>query len=273
MSFVDSNNLKAPGLSNIDFFYFSGTGNTLLIVKRMRDTFVENGTIVNINKMESSSPADINPDHIIGLAFPVALQGTNPIVWDFVRSLPETNGTKIFMVDTLGMYSGGIVGPMKKILSRKGYNTIGAKEIVMPNNLFPKKIDLKKNNRKVQKGLRKAERYANDILNGTSRWSRVPLFSELIARISQSERIWKSYSNRYQFHIDASKCKRCGLCKKLCPVDNIAINSAPDIGSDCVLCMRCISFCPMKAIYTTKKKTQQYRAVKAKEMLGNANIK
>ena len=38
------------------------------------------------------------------------------------------------MVDTLGGFSGGIVGPLRRLLTRKGYAPLGAREIRMPMN-------------------------------------------------------------------------------------------------------------------------------------------
>jgi|NGEPerStandDraft_6_1074524.scaffolds.fasta_scaffold138666_1 flavodoxin len=40
----------------IDFYYFSRTGNTLLVVEKMRDVFKKNGINVNLNRIEESKP-------------------------------------------------------------------------------------------------------------------------------------------------------------------------------------------------------------------------
>jgi flavodoxin len=123
----------------IDFYYYSGTGNTLLIAREMKRVFERNNLQITLKKTEETDPASIRTDRTIGLAFPVAFQSTFPFLWDFFRALPEANGTEIFMLDTLMSFSGAIVGPLKKVLERKGYSCIGAKEIVMPSNWFPKK--------------------------------------------------------------------------------------------------------------------------------------
>ncbi|MCE5213400.1 MAG: hypothetical protein LLF83_01595 [Methanobacterium sp.] len=52
-------------------------------------------------------------DHIIGLGFPIAELSTYEFVWKFIKSLPLSEGTEIFMVDTLAGFSGGIVGPVR----------------------------------------------------------------------------------------------------------------------------------------------------------------
>lgn len=47
------------------------------------------------------------------MGFPVAVLSTYPFVWNFITSLASAFGTEIFMVDTLGGFSGGIVGPVR----------------------------------------------------------------------------------------------------------------------------------------------------------------
>ena len=251
---------------SIDFYYFSGTGNTLLIVKKMKEIFEGDDVNVNIHYLEKTNPKNININHTIGLGFPVAEQGTYPFVWDFIKSISQANGTPIFMIDTLLSYSGGIVGPVKKIVKNKGYAPIGAKEILMPNNLFPRKIRQIKNEKKISKGLESAEKYANDILKGKSKWGRVPIYSDMMGLFSQKEFTWRFFRKIYGLKIDKTKCKRCGLCAKLCPINNIEINEYPEIKSECIFCMRCISFCPTRAIYKGKNNYQIYRAVKVDEL-------
>lgn len=260
-------------LDTIDFYYFSGTGNTLLIVKKMQEVFEQHGSTVHLYRIETADPNTINVQHAIGLGFPVAEQGTYPFVWDFIRSLPASNGTPIFMVDTLMAFSGGIVGPLKKILTQKGYNTIGAKEIIMPNNLFPKKSYDTKNEAKVKRGLEQAEHYANAILRGRSSWRRVPILSDFMGIFSQAPWAWNFLRRGYHLEADREKCVKCGLCAKLCPVENIELDEYPEYKDACVICMRCVSFCPKQAIYaskvhfSSKREYTSYRAVKSSELL------
>jgi len=252
---------------SVDIYYFSGTGNTLLVVKKMKEVFERNGLRVGLFRMEKTNPANVDLSHTVGLGFPVAAQGTFPFVWDFVRSLPQADGTPVFMVDTLAIYSGGVVGPMRKLLEEKGYTPIGAKEIRMPSNLFPKEVVPEKVEDKVRKGLEKAERYANDLLAGRTRWGRVPILSDMVAIFSQKGKAWKLFRKIYRLQVDTSKCRRCGLCVRLCPVGNITMNEFPEFRGECQFCMRCISFCPTGAIHLPGKEYEVYRAVKVGELL------
>ncbi|MGZ7109241.1 MAG: EFR1 family ferrodoxin [Methanobacterium sp.] len=259
-------------INTIDLYYFSGTGNTLLVVKKMNEIFKREGIIVNLNKIEDSDPSTIDLDHIIGIAFPVAIFSTYPFVWDFIHKLPPAEGTKIFMVDTLGGFSGGIVGPVREIVGGKGYNPIGASEIVMPPNIFYIQ-DKDTNESKVQKGLIEAEKYALDIINGKSEWGRIPIFSDAMNIFSMGTLKLTGidlHQKLFLFDSDEQKCSKCGICIKLCPIGNIKIDDTgyPKHGLNCQYCLRCVSFCPKGAIpakFNYKGKT--YKACKAKEFL------
>lgn len=259
-------------MNNIDIYYFSGTGNTLLVVKKMQETFQNEGVDVGVHKIEDSDPLKINPEHTIGIAFPVAILSTYQLVWDFIRSLPQANGTRIFMVDTLGGVSGGVVGPMREILKKKGYNTIGAKEIQMPINVFYVE-DEKTNQKKVEKGLKEAQHYALRILNGESEWGRVPVLSDAINLLSRGALKLAEvdfHQKLFIFDPEPEKCKKCGICVDLCPVENIQMTDGkyPKHGLNCEYCLRCVSLCPRQAMpakFNYKGKT--YHAVKAKEFL------
>jgi ferredoxin len=257
---------------NIDFYYFSGTGNTLLVTRKMADVFTEKGHQVNLKRIEDSKAADVNLEHTIGLGFPVAILSTYNIVWDFINSLPDAEGTEIFMMDTLGGYSGGIVGPLRRKLEKKGYKPLGACEIIMPINIFFIQ-DKKTNSEKVKKGLEKAEKYANALVEGQSKWGRIPVFSDAMNLISlgglklTAVDIHQKY---FKFKTKKSKCNKCGICADICPVGNITMDEYPVYGNKCEYCMRCVSICPhgaIKSIYTYKGKT--YHAVKANDFLKN----
>jgi len=49
---------------------------------------------------------------------------------------------------------------------------IGAKEILMPNNLFPRQVDEVKTHHKQEKGIEKAKQFAQALIDGTSRCTR-----------------------------------------------------------------------------------------------------
>jgi len=257
----------------VDFYYFSGTGNTLLVVKKMRDVFTQEGIQVDLHKIEDSNPEDMDLNHTIGLGFPIAEMSTYNFVWKFIKALPETAlTTEIFMVDTLAGFSGGMVGPLREILKKKGYLPIGAKEIVMPVNIFYVQ-DEDTCQEKVEKGLENAEKYAQDIIHGRSKWGRVPVLSDAMYYASITGlKLTETNLNQklLRLETDEEECNKCGICYKLCPVDNITMEDEeyPKHDFNCEYCLRCTSLCPRGAISCpVNYKGKTYHAVKAKEFL------
>lgn len=254
--------------SVVDFYYFTGTGNTLRVVSKMAETFRKAGVETNLFRLEKSDPVSINTDHVIGLAFPITVQTASPFIWKFVHALPEAPGTEIFMVDTMMAFSGAVVGPLRQVLKAKNYSTIAAREIIMPNNWYPRKINRCWNNIVTSRGMHKAEKYAGDILSGKARWRRVPALSDGFYRMMMIDSIWKGRAAvGASFRVDSEKCNNCLICEKLCPVNNINIDDDKPFADRCIQCMRCIMFCPAAAISRPGKEFEYYRAVNLKEVI------
>jgi MinD superfamily P-loop ATPase len=81
----------------------------------------------------------------------------------------------------------------------------------------------------------------------------------------------KSLAEKFFFE---SACDGCGLCEKICPVENIKlIDKNPEWRRHCEHCMACIQWCPQEAIqYGVKtKKRNRYRNpyITAKDMIIN----
>ena len=257
---------RFPG-RRVELYVFSGTGNTLLVAREIGRVLAEAGLAVRLLPMERADPAAIDREACIGLAFPVAMQGTYPLVWEFVESLPAGSRTPAFMVDTMMGYSGGLVWPMRKILVSKGYLSCGAREIRMPANVFISRGMTPRKRRLVAKGVEQARRYAGDLLEGSARWLDAPVYSTLLSRVSRSSGFWDLFRRLTPVDADVRTCTACGLCEQLCPVNNIAVADLPAFGSACILCMRCFSHCPEGAIRFRNYRSAKYRAVAPGELL------
>lgn len=255
----------------VTIYFYSGTGNTWLVVQEMVKVFHEKGLRVSTRRIEDTDPDTIDREGTMGLAFPVAYQSTFDFLWDFFESMPRTTGTPVFMVDTMMMFSGAIVGPLKKCLERKGYNCIGAREIVMPTNWFPRKIDEKKNGEIRTQGLTEARTYAEDLVQGKTTWGRIPLLSDSFRLLCCNEFMMNNVNTApgKKIRVKEDICTGCGLCQRLCPMDNISMEGHPLHGDDCEVCMRCLNYCPAEAVFIPGKDWARYRAVSAGKLLSN----
>ena len=230
----------------VDLYFFSGTGNTYLVAKRMAEVLGDKCD-VRLLRMETSAPGEGDSSRAIGLAFPVACQSTYPLVWKFACALPEAKGTEAFMVDTMMSFSGGIVGPLRRVMERKGYAPIGAKEITMPLNFGRGRINHQADERKVKKGLATAEAYAISLLEGEAHWGKIPFLPDAMRLLASNPFMWQvaRWCGR-RLAINEDKCINCGLCASLCPMDNIVLDGYPRFGDRCQMCLRCIAICPRK---------------------------
>jgi len=265
---------------DIDLYWFSGTGNSLLIARTLEEFLSDRGFGVNLKALEKSDPSMVNLNKTLGLVFPVAEQGTYPIVWDFIRQLPspEEQGLQnadVFMVDTMAAYSGGVKGPIKKILKAKGFNPLGAKEIRMPSNLMQRRERPEKKKIKIEKGLHKAEIFAEKLISGKALWRDIPVYSDLMSRISKSENSWNLFRRMFPLKVDNSICTRCRLCETNCPTNSWSFNKEENRmiwkKDECIYCLRCFSYCPVHAISYGKKKYFQNRGVSSGEINKSLN--
>lgn len=247
---------------DIDIYLFSATGNTLLVARRMSQIFQERGRRLRIRRMETWDPADVDRSHALGLAFPVAAQTTYPLVWEFCERLPDGAGAETFMVDTMAGFSGGVVGPLRDVMERRGYAPIGAREIIMPLSFGRARVDPDHDARSWQRGLRKAEAYANDLLDGKTRWGRIPILPDAMRAVGGGAATWKM--GRWlgsRMRSDPAKCTRCGLCAQYCPVQNIIMEGYPRHLDHCTQCMRCFGLCPTSAVEFPWLRIAPYRAI------------
>jgi flavodoxin/Pyruvate/2-oxoacid:ferredoxin oxidoreductase delta subunit len=238
----------------IDIYYFTGTGNTLLIAEQIADSLRQGGVEVRLQAIEKSRPAGVKPGRTLGFGFPICALATYPFVWEFLKELPPGNGTKAFMFSTLGGAGGGIRGPLKRLLKKKGYQPIGAADFRMPPNIFIIFSD-QRNQRRIQKGYTRAAAFAEKLLNGKARWRSVPilgLFTGAIARSLMRFFDWPPHQKLFRMKVDVGKCTGCGQRARLCPTHNIKIEEKlPLYSLKCQYCMRCISFCPAWAIHSS----------------------
>jgi len=252
----------------IDFYYFSGTGNTVIVLKEMKQVFDKNGIITNFKPIENAKILNIEEGTTLGLAFPINSQSTLPFIWKFIKSLPEVKGIPVFVLCTLNE-SSGILKPLFELLKKKGYIPMGSCEISMPNNTSTTHFDEKEYEKRMGEGIEKAERYALSLANGSSKWESTSNGSSFVSFLTRNTSLpWITMRFVFSYGVDKGKCTKCQTCVKLCPVQNIKMDEYPKHLKHCELCMRCISCCPQKAVSVKGKEGFKAR----KNTDGNPNI-
>lgn len=239
-------------MRKINIFFFSGTGNTFRVVEAIKEELKSED--VKVFKIEDSKTLS-NCDLII-LSFPIAVFFTYPFIIDFVKKLPDGNGTDIVVIPTMGGFSFFLKSYLRDILISKNYNPVGYKEIIMPDNFMPKgdkvrELDV------FTRGLKNARVYIKEVLDNNTVWEK-SYFKYFLSVFFYP--IYKTifYFLRKKIKLNKKDCIKCGLCIENCPIENIVMEDFPIFLGRCQLCMRCISFCPSGAITSFSK--IRYRA-------------
>ena len=246
-------------MKEIVLYYFSGSGNTQLIAEKVKEIFINKSFSVRLENMSEVKHIDIATSEFVGLLFPVAIQSTYPNVWEFINNLPISNGQKVFMIDTMLSFSGGLVGPVKKVLISKGFNCVGAIELKMNSSMQTKLIEDDKRFKKNEIAIKKAEAFIEDVLNNKASWNRVPILSYWMRSISKNKKIWEQTS-RYK-SINHDTCICCKLCINTCPVEAMSMKDGKVVFDDktCISCMKCVNICPTNAFKIKNKYVYQQK--------------
>jgi NAD-dependent dihydropyrimidine dehydrogenase PreA subunit/flavodoxin len=242
----------------IKIYYFTGSRNTLKAANKVKERFEKHELTCELIKMEDLFDGVLAEDLVdidyIGLMFPVAIQSTFPLVWNFIEKLPQVDGQKIFMIDTMEVFSGGIVGPLRKVLEGKGYECIGALELKMTSSIQTKEKDKEKLSDKNLMAMRHTEKFIDKLILGKTRWHRIPILSDCMRRISVGRAIWRNHSQKLA--IDHEICVECKICMRDCPVRALDFIEEKIIidHNKCNSCMRCVHHCPVDAFSLDGKK-------------------
>jgi len=250
-------------------YFFSGTGNTLFVVKTFASEISKYGIDTEIIPLPSPVPESIPDDTVLCIAFPVYSQTAPPFVCDWLRSLPETKkGTPVIIISTLAGFSGLVKGPFHYLLRKKGYKPLAVREFIMPPNYFHKYGEDRNSQIRERAKLAIAD-FAREVSGGNAKWPWRPSF--LIVFQFLVEKMFRHCGSGWLgkgFKSDKNKCTKCGLCVKLCPVDNIGFagDGYPVWNRKCQQCLRCITYCPADAVSNRRMRLVAYPGYKCPEI-------
>lgn len=232
--------------------YFSGTGNTRYAVEHFVKAYDGESTAYSIE--DSKVTEYIADAGQIVFGYPVQYSNIPKIVKDFVdRNKSLWKGKEIFVIATMGLFSGDGAGILARRLEKYGAVIIGGLHLKMTDSIADEKAlkrPLEENQKLVTLATQKIERAAKDTRDGNAPQDGIGFLSHMAGLFGQRLYFYnktKHYSDKLK--IDPKKCVGCGRCESLCPTNNLSIENGVAVAKDrCTKCYRCINICPKQAI-------------------------
>ena len=247
-------------------FYFSGTGNTKWMAQQLAQATGEQLLYIPDELRKGKLQYTLQEGERLGFCFPT--HGWQPprIVRTFIRNasfiLPPSS--YVYAATTCGDNMGHAMRILDKELGKKGMKTDARFAVVMPesNVCFSflhldtpereqQKIEAAKGKvAKICEIIKNRQRGIEDLVKGA-----IPFTYTYVLG---------GYYNKHlitdkHFWVDEEACIQCGLCAKLCPVDDIE-GLPPHWKHDrsCTNCLACYHHCPQHAIHWGTMQRGQY---------------
>lgn len=233
-------------------FYFSGTGNSRHVAKRLARHFDERILAMDECLRRGEVSFALSGQERLGFVFPVYFWGLPSVVNDFVACLQLTGEqpSEVYDVLTYGTTIGAAHTYLRRLLRHKGLRLNRSFVVRMPDVWTPlfNLTDRERSLRRCQR----AESYIDRIIACLETGQRAPRnFTALPRWLAAPYHATYGTSRRTaHFHLVPDRCISCCLCARQCPAGAIEMSEGHPVWTKthCAACLRCLHSCPVFAI-------------------------
>ena len=232
--------------------YFSGTGNSRYALELFLRKCDESAKSFSIE--DENTVSYIKENEEIIFSYPVQYSNIPKILKDFVdRNQYLWQNKKVFVIATMGLFSGDGAGILARRLHKYGAKITGGLHLKMPDSIADEKAlkrPMEKNKELVKLAEKKICNTAQNMKDGKPPQEGIGILYHFAGLFGQRLYFYKKtkhYTDKLK--IDTGKCVGCGKCVGLCPMKNLKmVDNFAKAGDRCTMCYRCINICPKKAI-------------------------
>lgn len=227
-------------------YYFTGTGNSLWAAREIGEKTEQQ--IANIITYKDQQKI-VCKDDVVGFVFPTYMDDLPWIAKEFLLKLQVKKDCYAFVVMTSNCgRSGNAFRSLDQALSRSGVRLLAGFDLQMPGNCLISSEE--ENEKRLDKAPQKLEEIIASIkeqkVNYSSDGSR-PRTDYVSSSFFYGEHSLRHLTLMKKFKI-TKDCNGCGICEKVCPVNNIQIREGKAIhGHNCAACYACLHWCPKNA--------------------------
>lgn len=234
--------------------YFSGTGNSEYLVKKLGKT-LDDETVNLFSSIKEWKTQTFTSERAFVLVSPTYSWRVARFLTEYLLKCNFKGNRDFYLVINYGDSSGDAYKYIKEDVEKLGLNFRGLYGLKMPENyLMLFDLDGEEVNKKIiEKAMRHIEEIARYIKNNKDfPKEKIGLVGKFQSAIINP--IFFKFITKDKKFYATDKCISCGLCKNVCVLNNISYEKGkPDWNGTCTHCAACISKCPVSAIEYGKK--------------------
>ena len=229
--------------------YFSGTGNSAYVAKRLQRELQDEGfdLFSSIRQRKKDTLYAKQPWVIVA---PTYAWRIPRIVQEWLENATLTGNRDIYFVMTCGGSIGNAGRYLEKLCAARKLHYLGCVQIKMPENYIAmfstptqeEALDL------IQQSEAVIDKAALTMKRGEPIPQPALTAQDKISSGIINDIFYPAFVHAKKFSA-ADTCISCGKCVKVCPLNNIRLEAGKPVwGKNCTHCMACICRCPAEAI-------------------------